>query len=465
MKILDKITEYGFYLYVFLLPWQTRWIWRRGILNNGPWEYGTFSLYATEILFLIILVLAFIRLIGNRENRPQMNKSFSAFYFLLLVLILLSFVSIFWAINFSLAFYAFIKLIEGLGVFALAVELKITFKKIAYALTAAALVQSILAIYQSLSQSIAGNKWLGMSDQLSFLGGPSVIETPAGRWLRAYGSLPHPNILGGFLAISLVILIGLAFVAEKKAERYLIFISSIIISLALFLSFSRESWLAYFLAFLFLFYIILKNKNQRLRKIMADFLIITLIVGSLFGLFLRTEFLARTLASGRLESKSTEERINYSNQALELISENSWYRGVGLGNYTAVLYRMNNQLNSWDYQPAHNLYLLLFAELGIGEMVIILFLIFKVIKDIRIYKLESERKIVIHVEGQENGGAISFVDKFNWWFLIFSSILIIIGMISFFDHYFGTLYFGLMLFWLFLGLWFKNFKAEIHSYK
>ena len=315
MKLFQKTIEYLFYLYVFLLPWQTRLIWRQGMINGGPWEYGTFSLYATEFLLILVLILGFIWLIFNRETKKRAGSDFFGFYLWIFILILASFISTYWAPDYLLALYAFIKLMEGMGLLALAIRIKFTFKRLALALTFAALIQSILAIYQFLNQSVIGNKWLGISEQSSASLGPAIVETITSRWLRAYGSLPHPNILGGFLAIALLMLIGLAFVSQKKIERFFILISFTLINAALFLTFSRESWLAYVLALAFLFYIIFKGQNQRLKIALADFLVITLVVGACFGLFFKAEFFTRLRGSGRLELKSTEERIDYYDQS------------------------------------------------------------------------------------------------------------------------------------------------------
>jgi len=56
MKHVNKIIEYGILLFVFLIPWQARWIISIGKINGREWEYGTQSLYATEILLGVILV-------------------------------------------------------------------------------------------------------------------------------------------------------------------------------------------------------------------------------------------------------------------------------------------------------------------------------------------------------------------------------------------------------------------------
>ena len=52
-----RIIEYGLYLLVFLLPIQTRWIIKPGELNGGYLEYGTVSLYITDIVLIALLLL------------------------------------------------------------------------------------------------------------------------------------------------------------------------------------------------------------------------------------------------------------------------------------------------------------------------------------------------------------------------------------------------------------------------
>ena len=60
MKFLEKIYSSGIYLLVFLLPLQTRWIVRPGVLNGGYFEYGTISVYGTDVLLIIILLVFII---------------------------------------------------------------------------------------------------------------------------------------------------------------------------------------------------------------------------------------------------------------------------------------------------------------------------------------------------------------------------------------------------------------------
>ena len=58
--MIKKITHWLIFLTLFTLPLQTRWIIKEGVINNGPWEYGTISLYATSLLIILSLIFFII---------------------------------------------------------------------------------------------------------------------------------------------------------------------------------------------------------------------------------------------------------------------------------------------------------------------------------------------------------------------------------------------------------------------
>jgi hypothetical protein len=89
------------------------------------------------------------------------------------------------------------------------------------------------------------------------LRGTSIVQIANGeRLLRVYGTLPHPNILGGFIVAFLVGPV-LLFMQYKKAKLFsaIIFIFGIIL---LALTFSRSAWLGFFVFVLIIF---LKYRN------------------------------------------------------------------------------------------------------------------------------------------------------------------------------------------------------------
>lgn len=431
-NLFKKITEYGLYLFIFLLPWQTRWIWHQGKLNQGFWEYGTFSLYATDILLVFLIFLCWI--IKLKEEQKTYIGLLSY------VFLILSLFFIFNSQDKTLAFYAFLNLLGGILLLKIALKIKLDIKKVSIAFVTAGFIQSCLAIWQWLSQSVFSSKWLGMAEQISSKGGVSVLESLSGRWLRAYGSLPHPNILAGFLVICLLMLAGLYFSAKKLKERCIYLIIFCFLILGLFLTFSRGAWLTLFISLFFLL-ILVWTQNQSFRKPLLELIVIVLTMAILFSLIISDPVLTRISGEQRLEIKSTEQRVLYTGWAREIIKEN-WLFGVGIGNFTLFVHdNINAGLKSWDYQPVHNIYLLIFCELGIFGLLIFGLLIFYLTKIF----------------------FASFKKNKNNWFLIYSTAILGILFLGLWDHYFWTLHFGIMLFWLLIGLWFVSLKSHVEA--
>ena len=216
MKILEKIIEWGIYLFVFLLPWQTRLILNEGNLN-GYWEYGTISIYATEILLWAIFILAAVWWTINKiqdlkskiqiSNKIQNQKSKSVFVFLSLFVVW-ALVSVFWSDSKGLTLYVWHWLAEAVGLFLILRIVKLDAAKLMWAFVLSAVFQAGLGLWQFLSQSTFSSKWLGMAMHDPAVPGTFVVETALRRWLRAYGALPHPNMLAGFLAAAIFFTFG-----------------------------------------------------------------------------------------------------------------------------------------------------------------------------------------------------------------------------------------------------------------
>ncbi len=186
-KILEKIIEFGLYLYVFLLPLQTRWIWREGFLSGQYWEYGSFSLYATDVLFILIVLarLFIFPKMRNSRSLSRMSVIIGAFF-------LISCASTFWSVNNTVSWFALSRLLMGTLLFWLLVCSKLRWERINTALVGTGVIQAILGIYQFFTQQVVANKYFGMAAHSPEVLGDSVIETVGGRFLRAYGSFPHP---------------------------------------------------------------------------------------------------------------------------------------------------------------------------------------------------------------------------------------------------------------------------------
>jgi len=422
-KNLEKFIHCAFYIFVFLLPWQTRWIYREAELNGGIWEYGRLSLYFTEVILLIILLLAGILLVikFNRLNKEQRRKELineiKGSRLITLLIIVWCYLSIFWSANKLVSWYSFLKLIEGAGIYWLLTSklLDLKLKKISLALIFSAVVQALFSLAQFIWQWSPASKWLGLSLHGPIFSGTSVIETNFIRILRSYGSLPHPNILAGFLVISLWLLIILIIKNNlEKQYYYLLSLVMVILTSGLFFTFSRASWLALFISLL-IYWVFLRIKQLSLKKFFlgASLIAVVFIILSLANYSL---IITRLTGGERLEIKSNQERLSGYQQVFSIISHN-WLLGVGNGNYTYQLYQNNPDQTAWDYQPVHDTLLLILAELGIIGLTLFIILIISVFKN-----------------------------KSHYW-----PALVAVIILGLFDHYFKSLYIGLILWWLVLG--------------
>jgi len=421
MKYLDKLISYGLYLFVFLLPWQTRWIFKDASLNGETWEYGRLSLYGSEILLLLILSLGIIKWLAfyqklNKTERIQyFKKEFKGLKLWVILLIVWSAVTILWSGDKLLAWYGWLKLVEGIGLFWLTSHqlFKISHYKVKWALLSAGAIQSILAIWQWLNQWSFASKWLGMSSLNPATLGVSVIDNGVGRFLRSYGSLPHPNILASFLVICLVIAIVMI-VQQKKTSSLLLGIIAVL-SIGLFLTFSRAGWLILVLC-LAIYWIICIVKKINLKKLFWASLMIIVIFEAL-SWFYSDLVRTRLVSESRLEVKSNQERFVAYDEAQDIIKKNLFF-GVGLSQYTLALYQKNPTLSAWAYQPVHDNHILILAELGLVGLLLVTLIIYYAIKT-----------------------------RNHYWLLLLA--ILFLGV---FDHYFRSFYFGIMLWWLVIAL-------------
>ena len=457
MNFLNKTVEYATLLFIFLIPWQARWIITPGQINGSYWEYGTISLYLSEIILLIALLAVVIKgIIYFKNNKNSFSfaniKSKSGF---LLLIVIWAAVSVFWAIDKELAYEKLIILIEAVALFLILYSKVISFKKIGWVIILSGLVQSIAAILQFIYQAIPASTWLGMASQSADVLGASVVETSNGRWLRAYGSFGHPNILGAWLVLSLIFLVSTfncnvgnrQQIAGKLikllfAIRYYLFA---IILFALLTTFSRAAWLAFFvfivgrylssvayrqfasLPALFGFKrissLIFRNdiakedfhlKNHSCAPI-TKIIILSGAVVLLFASYAPDPFFARLEGGERLEIKSNQERVASISQGWQII-KNHPLLGIGLGNYGLAVYNeIDSNRPAYFYQPIHNVFLLIMAELGLIG-------IFLMAYGFSLFAFRSSL------------------------FAFFALILL-----SMFDHYFWSLYSGVLILavWLF----------------
>jgi O-antigen ligase len=441
MLRLRQSVEWGIYGGIILLPLQTRYI-LAARLNGGYWEYGSRSLYGTEILWWLLIGLFFVWL--YRQPRPTVSLAGTVrrawadpagrIYLGVIALAICSGLSIFWSLDSNLALYGWFRLVEALAIMAVIVVGPIQITRLVAALAASAALQSILGTWQFFTQYIPANKWLGLALHTPTLGGSIVLQSETERWLRAYGLFPHPNLLGGFLALGLLVSIWLGAHAKTMWSRRAWLLTSVSIVPGLFFSFSRSAWVGVMLGIGLLVWWLLRRGDAGQRRQGLILVALTIGCATILSLVYGHLLWTRLASTQPLEVNSIDLRLTFTQQAWQIIRETvPW--GTGIGNYTVGVHRLiSGTWPSWYYQPVHNIALLILAELGIIGLLLCVWLGWQLLR---------------------RGLAKSDNDE-RYLFVMLFAVLLVVGL---FDHYWWTLYSGIIMFWLVVAGLLRSLRA------
>lgn len=426
---LENILENGIYLLVFLLPIQTRVFLKQSYLGGAFWEYGSISIYSIDILLLGLFIISTI-VMSRRKKEFNIKK----IWFLLAIFEFFVFISIFFAESKSMAIYGYLKILLGFILFFVITENKFNEKKMILSFLSGVFLQAIIGIAQFFINFSFPNKYLGMAEHNPDVLGTFVIELgDKTRILRAYGGLDHPNIFGAFIFLGIFVyvryLLNLKNRNKLSIKKQLIYFSILSVFMFSFLiSFSRAAYLIFILYFLFLIFWSVYDKNRRrlLSKIILTFFLVILI--SFF--FHHNLFLERFDSSSRLENISNQERMGQVEDAKGIITDNLFF-GVGINNYTKELSLEDTPAKeAWNYQPVHDVYLLVLAEIGIFGF-LSFFVIFLYFLNITFKK-----------------------GLFFDFYIVFSLILLFLV-----DHWLWSLHFGILFLFFILALVQKRIRA------
>ncbi len=428
-KIFSKVL---FYIFVFFLPWQTRMIFT----PEKP-ELLSFSIYLSEIFLWLALAFWLTgadlkKILPNpplqkegTANTPPFEKGRLGG---ILVFSFLVFLSIFWSPDRVAAFRLWLFIFDGIMIYIFLREHGELRQKAAKVFLFSLFIASLFGIWQFFNLGSPAWKWLGLAARGAWNLGDIVVAADGGRWLRAYGPFPHPNIFGGYLAVGLIILFNFLKTTQSSRSyktRGIYFLAATLF-FALFLTFSRSAWVAFAVAAIYFIFEFYKKKRLTLtcaaaqvnvndkRENILKFFIFLFALAITFSIIFWPLFSTRATSAGRLEQKSNTERVGGWKIGLS-----SWLAhpvfGAGLGNSIITNYelRITNKIQ----EPAHNIFLIALAELGLVGFMIYLFLWRG------FWKNPALRPLLI--------------------------LFFVIGML---DHYLWTFWSGQMLFWLGLAI-------------
>ncbi|MDD5749896.1 MAG: O-antigen ligase family protein [Patescibacteria group bacterium] len=418
-KLSWNLSKFFLAIFIVLIPFHTRWIIFDFSLGQDIWEYGRVSLYLNVlVLFLATLFFA----LSRRGQDFYFSKNWYL-YFIFAYSLIISFFSLQPLLSFYYLLFIYLALL-----FAYLVKF---FSKwfVFKAFLFSGLIQSFLAVSQIFSQKVAANKWLGLAEHLPAVLGTSVVEIDGLRLLRAYGSLPHPNILGGFLFV--VIFVGLYLwinfyrqelakdkkekISKKKIVELIFIITSLALSsFALLASFSRSALLALLLSLFSVLLINIFRRSWLAASMIAKYLVLFTLVFVSFNIWWPDSWFSRFDFSSRLEQKSIDERVSSLDQ-LGWDNFRHGFFGQGLGMNTLATYYKYPEKNIYDIQPIHDIFILLLAEVGVVGA----FLLFNVVRMI--------------------------IKSANQVDLMSTSLILGLGIIGLFDHYLWTSWTGWLL--------------------
>jgi hypothetical protein len=429
--MLDRIEKYLFITLLFSIPFQIRKI----VFYEG-WQFNewlSFSIYFTDVVFFCLFAIWMYYLL---KRKALINRDL--YEVIIFIFFGVAGASLLFAKDMSIGLFGVLRMMEFFIFFIYAKEYAI--KKFSFydglmAIILGGVFQSIVAIVQFIRQTDLGLRFLGEGMLGIYIKGVAVFVNENGeRVMRAYGTTPHPNVLAGYLFVAIFALY-FAWLYRKQLNasvNYLYCILYAILLLGLFLTFSRTIIFLWFVGLMTRGLIIglwpkYRSKfwySAQMRNKLISILIVTCIVVSLFTIFLWPDVISRIkMSSG---DEAVQLRIYYAKESLS--RGFNWF-GAGAGNFIVWLKDKQPNLPEYLYQPVHNIYLLIYSELGIIGLICFLLLIFYSIYDFYV----SNR----------------FTDLYHYsFFLVFLSIL----AMGLFDHFLWTLQQGRFVLWLSIAL-------------
>lgn len=421
----------------------TLWYFRRLFAIEQPRIY---FVYSDALFFLadglaLVAVLAWLILRLRPPGEPARPAApLRARQFItgadswLFGLCLLASMSTFWSLEWRTSLYISAHLWLCFGLYIVLRDTPEAWRWFALGCCAALALQFIAGGWQFISQSTAettppGWEWPGDLDPATR--GVSVVQLADGtRWLRAYGTTPHPNLLGGFAVAMLAAPLALFLRPARPSHLLPVILFNVTLVLVV-LTFSRSAWLglAIFSAWLFVHW---KQLNHKTLVLLAATGLATL---AFLFVFLQPLFMTR-LGGGQAQTErvSSYTRLWLIQRTAELIQKYP-LAGTGIGSFSLALSR--HVADFYQIEPVHSVPLLAASELGIGGVV----LLGGLAATLATGALKARRPAAI----------------------VLSAALLGLLAASLFDHYLWTLAPGRLLLATLLGLWAGQVRADARA--
>ncbi len=349
---------------IIALPFRYRWVLAARPLPSVYKDYTDLLLFPADIALIATIALWALSWLA----KPRRIESGPAFLFWPLAgLPLLGFLSVTSSVDPILSLYHAVRLMLLLGLYLYLVNEIKTLKWVTWAAALQVTIQATVGISQVMRQQSLGLESIGEYPLNPAWNGVSVVVSDGTRWLRAYGVADHPNILGGCLALGLLVIVAW-YLSTGMRWSPLIAALFAIGTIGLLLTFSRSAWLAFVSGALALAALLLATRQflaaQRWLGLMLGGLIVVmpfaLSNAEYLGVRLNFNHSFETVAS---EEQALGERDLLNALARGLIADHA-VTGVGLGAFPTAL-REQAPGYPFNYQPPHHVLLEAATELGL----------------------------------------------------------------------------------------------------
>lgn len=361
----EKLAQIAFFATLIVAP-----IRLRMVLQSRPSEaiyrdYTDFLLFLPDVTLLAMLVVwGFARRFNPRPFRLGPALMWIPLAGLTIFVLFSSFASV----DSALSLYHAIRLCLLFLFYLFIVNEQISIFSVALAAGLQGALQAVIAIPQSILQRSLGLQAIGEYLLDPAWSGVSIVSDGATRFLRAYGLSDHPNVLGGCLAFSLLVLLTV-YLRGKRKNSLILGIAFALLSLALLMTFSRSAWIAFAAGSIFIVWFEAKARGWAFIKSVALLFICTAIVLLPFIMTNSNYFGARFNAGGsfeavRSERGAIEERLFLIEASNHIFSKHP-LTGVGMSASPLALRNEVPQLpETYNYQPPHFTLLTVGLETG-----------------------------------------------------------------------------------------------------
>lgn len=364
------------------------------------------TLYLTDLILLALLILWGLELFLMPEARDRVCSCLRSWPVILwLILLILAWPNLN-TVNPQASLCLWLLLLKGVFLFIFLCSRKNDRNLrscLVLSFSFALLFQSALGLYQFYAQKpLFAYPVLGETQFVTAMKGVAQVDWLGKKMVRAYGTTPHPNVLGAFLVLG-ILTVSQTTTKNKNARIILILLSLC----GLFFTFSRSAWLVLGLLGFFLWW-----QKGRWRGLW--FLSLGLI------LIATVHFFPWVYQQG--QSPAWQERLFLIKTSLRTWQQAPLF-GVGLGNSLIDLQKQGGLQGDFRFlQPVHNIYCLLLSEAGLFGLSAFLVFLFLIWHDAR-------------------------KDRSPFW-LLFPAVL----LLGLFDHYWFTLQQGALLLFLSFGM-------------